>query len=162
MSGISCFCLRAGFNAVVLFRLAAALERRGRVGHVMASVLRRISISHNGCDIDPRATIGPGLKLPHPVGIVIGPATIGAGAMILQNVTIGMSRFDDDEHSISSFPVIGDHVTISSGAAILGPIKIGDSAKIGANAVVLRDVGEGLAMGGVPARPLKVQAAASD
>ena len=95
---------------------------------------------------------GGGLVLPHPTGIVIHPDTkIGPNCMIFQNVTLGSNRKP-------GVPSIGGHVDIGPGAKILGPIKIGDHAVIGANAVVLSDVPAGAVVGGIPARILKESA----
>jgi len=149
---VRCFFGRAGFQAVVFYRLASACFRKGGFGRAGARFFARLNVTFNGCDIDPAGQIGPGLKLPHPCGIVIGPCRIGRNAMILQNVTIGMRRFTDDEHAASSYPLIGNGVVISSGAAILGGVVVGDNSSIGANAVVLDDVPEGAMAIGVPAR----------
>jgi serine O-acetyltransferase len=87
-----------------------------------------------GAEIDLNSTIGGGLLLPHPNGIVIHPAAvIGPNCMIFQQVTIGTT-------ARGGYPVIGGHVDIGAGARILGPVTIGDHAVIGANAVVLCDV----------------------
>lgn len=149
---IRCFWGRAGFQAVVFYRLASACFRKGGLGRAGARFFARLNITFNACDIDPASQIGPGLKLPHPCGIVIGPCRIGQDVMILQNVTIGMRHFTDDEHAAASYPKIGDGVIISSGAAVLGGIFVGANSSIGANAVVLTDVPEGAAAIGVPAR----------
>jgi len=88
--------------------------------------------------------------LPHPVGIVIGrpPGTqIGNYCTILQNVSVGVRKLGDNEG-----PKIGDHVIIWSGAVVVGNIRIGNGAIIGANAVVLDDVPDGAFVTGVPAR----------
>lgn len=99
-----------------------------------------------GADIDPRAQIEGGLMLPHPNGVVIhGNAIIGSNCMIMQQVTIGMTR-DDKAPNISA------NVYIGAGAKILGPISIGENSSIGANAVVIRDVPPHSTAVGVPAR----------
>jgi len=91
--------------------------------------------------------IAGGLCLPHPVGIVIHPDTrIGANCMILQQVTIGTNGRD------GLVPEIGAHVFIGAGAKLLGGIKVGVHARIGANAVVLCDVPEFALAVGIPAR----------
>jgi serine O-acetyltransferase len=87
-----------------------------------------------GADIPLNCQIGGGLLLPHPNGIVIHPrAIVGVNCLIFQQVTIG-SRSGDD------LPIIGGHVDMGAGAKILGRVTIGDHARIGANAVVTRDV----------------------
>lgn len=89
-----------------------------------------------GADIPLNSTIGGGLLIPHPNGIVIHPsAKIGCNCLIFQQVTIGATR--------RGVPTIGGHVDIGAGAKIIGPVKIGDHARIGANAVVREDVPPG-------------------
>lgn len=86
-----------------------------------------------GADIPINATIGGGLLIPHPNGIVIHPhAQIGCNCLIFQQVTIGATS--------KGIPTIGGHVDIGAGAKIIGPVHIGDHARIGANAVVREDV----------------------
>jgi serine O-acetyltransferase len=99
-----------------------------------------------GADIPLNCKIGGGLLAPHPNGIVIHPdAEIGVNCLIFQQVTIG-SRGRDGA------PVIGGHVDIGAGAKILGPVRIGAHALIGANAVVTMDVENGTIVAGIPAR----------
>jgi serine O-acetyltransferase len=87
-----------------------------------------------GADIPLNCTIGGGLLIPHPNGIVIHPeARIGVNCLIFQQVTIGTRNG-------LGVPKIGDHVDIGAGAKILGPIEIGAHAKIGANAVIIKNV----------------------
>ena len=98
-----------------------------------------------GADIPINARIAGGLLIPHPSGIVIHPhATIGANCLIFQQVTIG-TRND------SAAPCVGNHVDIGAGAKILGAVRIGDHARIGANAVVISDVPPNCTAVGVPA-----------
>ena len=93
-----------------------------------------------GADIPLVCRIGGGLLMPHPNGIVIHPnAVIGPNCLLMQQVTIGTRN--------SEPPVIGGHVDIGAGAKILGAVKIGDHAQIGANALVIHDVPDfGVAM----------------
>lgn len=99
-----------------------------------------------GADIPLNCQIGGGLLLPHPNGIVIHPsARIGPNCLIFQQVTIGT-------RSEEMLPVIGGHVDIGAGAKILGNVRIGDHACIGANAVVIEDVPTGKTVVGIPAK----------
>lgn len=101
----------------------------------------------SGADIPINSDIGGGLLIPHPNGIVIHPrARIGPNCLLFQQVTIG---------DANGIPTIGGHVDIGAGAKLLGPIHVGDHARIGANAVVLTDVPAGATMVGIPARPTK-------
>ena len=103
-----------------------------------------------GADIPLNCSIGGGLLLPHPNGVVILPASpIGPNCLIFQGVTIGSDGRGE--------PQIGGHVDIGAGAKILGPITIGDHARIGANAVVIRDVPAGATAIGIPARNILSQ-----
>jgi serine O-acetyltransferase len=99
-----------------------------------------------GAEIPLNCSIGGGLVINHPNGIVIHPsAQIGVNCLILQQVTIGT-------RGKSGLPQIGGHVDIGAGAKILGPVRIGDHAQIGANAVVLSDVPKNSVAVGMPAR----------
>ena len=100
-------------------------------------------------DIDVHTKVGRNLRLPHPTGVVVhGDVVIGDDCLIMQQVTIGLVA---DE----GVPQIGSRVYIGSGAKVLGPIKIGDGAAIGANAVVLCDVPPRATAVGVPARVIR-------
>ena len=99
------------------------------------------------CEIDLRCSIGGGLLLTHPNGIVVHPdVVIGPNCLIFQQVTLGLGG------SIPGVPHIGGHVDIGTGAKILGGVTIGNHVRIGANAVVLSNVPEGATAVGVPAR----------
>ncbi len=91
-------------------------------------------------DISPYASIGPRLRLMHPLGIVIhGTTVIGSDCQIYHGVTIAAK----DGVTVGQAATIGDNVYIGAGAKIIGPVRIGDGARIGANAVVTRDVEAG-------------------
>ena len=91
--------------------------------------------------------IGGGLRLPHPTGIILHPeAELGPNCQLFHQVTLGRVENRD------GVPILGGHVDVGSGAKILGPVRIGDHAVIGANAVVLCDVPAYAAAVGVPAR----------
>lgn len=96
-----------------------------------------------GAEIDLSCQIGGGLLIPHPNGIVIHPgSTIGANCMIFQQVTL------------AGIVSIGYHVDIGAGAKILGPLKIENHVRVGANAVVTKDVEEGDTVVGIPAKSI--------
>jgi serine O-acetyltransferase len=97
-------------------------------------------------DIEPRATLGRRLMIPHPNGVVIHEdAVVGDDCMIMQQVTIGM--IGDGE-----VPTLGNNIYVGAGAKIIGKLTVGDGARIGANAVVTKDVPAGCTAVGVPAR----------
>lgn len=97
-----------------------------------------------GAEIDLSCQIGGGLLIPHPNGIVIHPScTIGVNCIIFQQVTL------------AGIIQIGYHVDIGAGAKIIGPLTVQNNARIGANAVVTKDVEEGDTVVGIPARSLR-------
>lgn len=116
------------------------------------AVLRHLFWSMvTGADIPLNCRIGGGMAMPHPNGIVVHPrAVIGPNCMLFQQVTIGTTRSE-------AVPTIGGHVDIGAGAKVLGGVRIGDHACIGANAVVVHDVPEGATAVGVPARILRAR-----
>jgi serine O-acetyltransferase len=131
------------WHALRLYRLSQRLERRGH--HYAAALLLQIGRILSGIDIVPGAQIGAGTVFIHGHGIVIGAgAVIGENCRIFQQVTVGT-------HDGLGYPTIGNDVTLYPGAKIIGPITIGDGARVGANAVVLIDVPAGATAVGNPA-----------
>lgn len=150
---IWCFFSSPGFMTVCLFRLAAACRNKGKSGRIAERFLLRLSHLLSACYISSTATIGSRFYLPHPVGIVIGRSIIGNNVTIYQNVSLGL-RHSASSPLDDSYPTIGDNVTISAGAVLLGNIKIGNNSVIGANAVVLKDIPDNSTAIGIPARVL--------
>ena len=104
-----------------------------------------------GADIPLDCNIGGGLLLPHPNGIVIAPgAKVGPNCLLFQQVTIGTDG--------TGVPTLEGHVDVGAGAKILGPVRVGAHARIGANAVVVSDVPAHATAVGVPARIVQVPA----
>ena len=103
-----------------------------------------------GIDLSYKATIGPGLSLYHSVGLVVHESVIiGKNCTLRQCTTIGMRNEPDD------CPVIGNDVDIGSNSVLIGRIRIGDGAVIGAGSVVLHDVAPGDVVAGNPARSIR-------
>mgnify|MGYP001791054508 FL=1 len=104
-----------------------------------------------GVDIHPEATIGRRVFIDHATGVVIGQtAKVGNDVVIFHGVTLGGVAMTPGKRH----PTVGDHVMIGAGAKVLGPITVGAGVKIGANAVVVKDVPCGNVAIGVPARLL--------
>jgi serine O-acetyltransferase len=139
-----------GYQAVVLHRLAHWF--RARRIPFLGPALARYNQFVTGVDIAPQAVIGPGLRIAHGTGIVVGNATvIGRDCLIMQNVTLGAPTTS----RIGEMPVIGDRVVLGAGCAVIGRVKVGDDCFVGAHALVTEDVAAGtrvLARGGVELR----------
>jgi len=124
-----------GFHAVVMHRVAHFFYRHK--WFLIARIISQISRFFTGIEIHPGAKIGNGLFIDHGMGVVIGETTeIGDNVTIYQGATLGGTGKDKGKRH----PTIGNNVIISSGAKVLGPFKVGDNSKIGAGAVVLREV----------------------
>ena len=137
-------------QSVLLFRLSQACHR-ARLAP-LAYWLQGVGLRRSGAEIHPAAQIGPGFCLVHSGGVVIGDrAQIGAHFICFQNVTVGDSGKGDGQ------PTLGDWVTASAGAKILGGITVGSGATIGANSVLLQDAPAGSVAVGAPARIAKVR-----
>jgi len=131
-----------GFRSVCYLRLQNYCYARRSVFFpykFVAHYLHSLNIRNFGLDACLGCEIGPGLRIEHPVGIVIGTGvTIGKNATILQGVTIGEKYVD--ERSDGLYPSIGDNVVAGAHTVILGGITIGDNVIFGANSLVLSDV----------------------
>ena len=127
-----------GFQAVVLHRMAHWCKRR-RIP-VLGPLLARIGLLLTGADLSPRAEIGPGLRISHGHGLVVGGwAKIGSGALLLHGVTVG----SPSEGRVDQMPTIGDNAFLGAHATLIGAITVGDDVLVGPNAVVLRDLPDG-------------------
>ncbi len=136
-----------GFHALQTHRVAHCLWQNGRES--LALFLQNRMSAEFGVDIHPAAKLGSGIMLDHATGLVIGEtAVVGNNVSILQSVTLGgTGKEHGDRH-----PKIGDGVLISAGAKILGNIRVGAGAKVGAGSVVLDDVPPHTTVAGVPAK----------
>ncbi|MBF7042745.1 serine O-acetyltransferase [Campylobacter volucris] len=136
-----------GVWAVVNYRFAHFfyIKNYKRIARVISGISQFLT----GVDLHPGAKLGRRIFIDHAIGVVVGEtAIIGNDVIIYQGVTLGGTSLDKNA---KRHPTIEDGVVIGSGAKILGNITIGKNAKIGANAVVLKDVGENLTAVGIPA-----------
>lgn len=142
--------LYPGFHAVFNHRFAHWFYKNKMF--FMARMVSQISRFITGIEIHPGAVIGKGLFIDHGMGVVIGEtAEIGDNCTIYHGVTLGGTGKDTGKRH----PTIGDNVLISTGAKILGPFKVGDNSRIGANSVVLSEVEPNTTVVGVPGRPVR-------
>ena len=136
-------------HALIAYRCSHFFYKHKRF--FIARLISQVSRFFTGIEIHPGATIGKGLVIDHGMGVVIGEtAEIGDNVLLYHGVTLGGTGKDKGKRH----PTIGNNVIIGCGAKVLGPITIGDGAKIGANAVVLKDVPTGVTAVGKPARNL--------
>jgi serine O-acetyltransferase len=129
-------------RAIAWFRLASLLREigvRGAPGMIQRRMMRVF-----GLELSAGAEIGGGLYIAHPVGVVIQAERIGRNATVIAGVTVG---YRQGYH----WPRLGDDVYLGAGCRVIGDVELGSGARIGANAVVLRDVPAGATAVGVPA-----------
>ena len=124
--------------------------------HLVARIISQLSRFLTGIEIHPKANIGKNLFIDHGMGVVIGETSeIGDNVTIYHMVTLGgisPSVNSNEQRNIKRHPTLKDNVVVGSGAQILGPVTVGKNAKIGANAVVTKDVPENAVMVGIPAK----------
>ena len=139
--------LYSGFHALFFHRISNFLYKKKLF--FIARLVSQISRFITGIEIHPGAQIGKRLFIDHGMGIVIGEtAEIGDDCTIYHGVTLGGTGKDKNKRH----PTLGRGVLVGAGAKVLGPIKINDYAKIGAGAVVLKEVSKGKTVVGIPAQ----------
>jgi serine O-acetyltransferase len=140
-----------GVQALLAHRVSHALDEVGipLVPRMLSNVVKVAT----GVEIHPAARIGRGLFIDHGAGVVIGEtAEVGDDVTMYQGVTLGGTGFARGKRH----PTVGNEVMIGAGAALLGPIQIGDRAKVGANSVVIHDVPPNSTVVGNPGHPVRV------
>lgn len=134
------------FLSVVLFRLS---QNAGRTSGFAGGILKQINHLVTGADLAWQANVGPGLVLPHPTAVVVGPfCEIGARCRLQSSVTIGGSGVPGEG---AASPTLGIGVTVGAGGRVLGAVRIGDNSVVGANSVVTTSMPSNSFIVGIPA-----------
>jgi serine O-acetyltransferase len=142
-----------GLHAVAFYRVSSGLWRRGF--HLVARIVSQLGRLFTGIEIHPGAKVGRRLFIDHGLGVVIGETSeIDDDVTLYQGVTLGGIAPSVDasaQVNVKRHPTLKRGVIVGSGAQILGPITVGEGARVGANAVVTRDVAPGVTAVGIPA-----------
>ena len=143
-----------GVKAVFFHRIANFFQLAKF--YLIARIISQLSRFLTGIEIHPGAKIGKNLFIDHGMGVVIGETSeIGNNVTIYHMATLGgiaPSINSNNQRQVKRHPTLGDCVVVGSGAQILGPVMIGANTKVGANAVVTKDVPENAVMVGIPAK----------
>ena len=143
--------LYPSFRAILWYRLSHKLYKKKH--YFLARLISQHSARTTGIEIHPGAQIGRRFFIDHGMGVVIGETCIiGDGVTLYQGVTLGGTGKEKGKRH----PTIGNNVLISTGAKVLGPFKVGDNSRIGANAVVLQEVPPDSTVVGIKARVVKI------
>jgi serine O-acetyltransferase len=136
-----------GLHATLMHRMTHPLWNRGFC--LLARILSNIARLITGIEIHPGAKIGRRFFIDHGMGVVIGEtAIIGDDVTLYHGVTLGGTSWRKEKRH----PTLGNNIVVGAGAKVLGPIQIGDGARVGSNAVVVKPVPEGATVIGVPGR----------
>ena len=148
-----------GVKAVFFHQIANFFYKAGF--DLIARIISQTIRFFTGIEIHPGAKVGKNLFIDHGMGVVIGETSeIGDNVTIYHAVTLGGSSPSIDserQRHEKRHPTIGNDVVIGSGAQIIGPIKVGNNARIAANAVVVKDVPDNATMVGIPAKAIKLE-----
>lgn len=139
-----------GLHAIIWYRITHWLWNKGLKW--LARVISMLSRWLTGIEIHPAAKIGERFFIDHGMGVVIGEtAEIGDDCTLYHGVTLGGTSWSKGKRH----PTLGNGVVVGAGAKVLGPIEIGDNARIGSNAVVVKSVSEGKTVVGIPGREVE-------
>jgi serine O-acetyltransferase len=146
------FLLYPGLHAIIVHRFTHFLWRLKIP--FLPRLLSQISRFWTGIEIHPGAKIGKGFFIDHGMGVVIGETTeIGDNCVLFHNVTLGGTG----KHKGKRHPTLGNNVMVGTGAILLGPIKVGNNVKIGANTFILmQDVPDNTTVAGTPGKIVKI------
>ncbi len=149
-SGFELFFTSPGLHAIWVYRVAHILWRWRR--RILSRMLSNYAKFFSGIEIHPGATIGRRLVIDHGMGVVIGEtAVIGDDVLIYHGVTLGGKTLDP----VKRHPTLGDRVIVGAGAKLIGNITIGNDCRVGANAVVTKDMPAGTVAVGVNAKLIR-------
>ena len=163
-SKLSIFLTYPGVKAVILHKITNFFSVAKF--HLIARIISQFSRFLTGIEIHPAAKIGKNFFIDHGMGVVIGETSeIGDNVTIYHMVTLGgisPSINSDNQRQVKRHPTLKDNVVIGSGAQVLGPITVGENAKVGANAVVTKDVPANAVMVGIPAKNVNKDGSKTD
>jgi serine O-acetyltransferase len=127
-----------GFSCMVLFRIQSYLYSHKLI--FLAYQLHRYNLAVHGADFMPGCKLGPGFRVEHPSGIVIGAGVVvGSNCTIMQGVTLG-ARDSKSSNLENKFPCLGDDIKVGANSSILGDVYVSSHSTIGAHSLVLKDV----------------------
>ncbi|MDP6680840.1 MAG: serine O-acetyltransferase [Pelagibacteraceae bacterium] len=153
-SKISILLTYPGVKALFFHRIANFFSKAKF--DLVARLISQLSRFFTGIEIHPKAEIGKNFFIDHGMGVVIGETSeIGDNVTIYHATTLGgisPSIKSDEQRYVKRHPTLKNNVVVGSGAQVLGPIVVGENAKIGANAVVTKDVPANAVMVGIPAK----------
>ena len=153
-SKISILLTYPGVKALFFHRIANFFSKAKF--DLVARLISQLSRFFTGIEIHPRAKIGKNFFIDHGMGVVIGETSeIGDNVTIYHAVTLGgisPSINSDEQRYVKRHPTLKNNAVVGSGAQVLGPVIVGENAKIGANAVVTKDVPANAVMVGIPAK----------
>jgi serine O-acetyltransferase len=149
-----------GLRTVIYFRLGRQMAGWPAFARLLGKGLlllaRWLLWPSRSCEIPFGTTIGPGLFLPHPIGIVVAPQSVlGSGVSLFSGVVLGINHLSGSRQG----PTLGDEVVVYAGAKVVGEVSVGRGVIIGANAVVVSDAPDQAIVAGVPARQIGIRPA---
>jgi serine O-acetyltransferase len=163
-SKISILLTYPGVKALFFHRIANFFSKAKF--DLVARLISQLSRFFTGIEIHPKAEIGKNFFIDHGMGVVIGETSeIGDNVTIYHATTLGgisPSIKSDEQRYVKRHPTLKNNVVVGSGAQVLGPIVVGENAKIGANAVVTKDVPANAVMVGIPAKNVNEDESKSD
>jgi serine O-acetyltransferase len=155
--------IQPGFRTSCYFRLRSSVNKFPFLAKIIIIPIlilaKFIFFSNGNCEIPPGTDIGPGLFLPHPIGIVVAQQSkLGRNCSLFSGVVLGINHLAEDR----SGPILEDNVTVYAGTKIIGRVHIGSNVIIGANSVVVKDAPPNAIIAGIPAKIIRFRADISE